>query len=633
MCGIAGYIGKSTVDAARVGRTLALMRNRGPDHQACAAFRDGETNVLLLHSRLSIVDLDARANQPFTCGDCTLVFNGEIYNYVELRRELEQRGVRFATESDTEVLLQAYLAYGPACVDRFEGMWSFAVYDRRERRLFLSRDRFAEKPLYYRVDDDGMCFGSEVKYIHSLLGRPLQVNQRQVLRFLVNGYKSLYKQPETFFTDIRELPYASSMEIREDLTSRVWRYWRPRPAPRDMTLEEAVEGFRHHLSESIRIRLRADVPLAFCLSGGVDSGAIASIAAKVFNYDVTTFSISDEDERYNEFDNIRATVDDLGCRHHIMNIPRQGMRQRLERLVRYHDAPVYTLTYCIHACLSEMISANGFRVAVSGTAADELVTGYYDHFNLHLYEVRDHPDFDLWMQGWHNGPGRFVRNPHLRNPRLYFDNPGFRDHIYLNNDVFARCLTRHFAEPFAEEHFCDSLLRNRMLNELFHEAIPVILHEDDLNSMFHSIENRSPYLDSRLFQFACSIPAEHLIRDGYGKYVLREAVRGILNDRVRLDRQKKGFNASFHALFDPRRPEDREFLLDDGPIFDLVRRDRIEAMLREERLSNSYSKFLFSFVSAKIFLEQWMGRSIDRAEEAGEQFVREPVALTTGGAS
>ena len=135
------------------------------------------------------------------------------------------------------------------------------------------------------------------------------------------------------------------------------RYWQPRYTPRDMTLDEAIEGFRHHLNESIRIRLRADVPLAFCLSGGVDSGAIASIAAKVFNYDVTTFSISDEDERYNEFENIRATVDDLGCRHHIINIPREEHAASARtNWSRYHDAPVYTLTYCIHSCLSELIS-------------------------------------------------------------------------------------------------------------------------------------------------------------------------------------------------------------------------------------------------------------------------------------
>ncbi len=618
MCGIAGYIGQAPADPGRIQRTLTLMRNRGPDYQGHLSLRDGQAQVALLHSRLSIVDLDPRSNQPFTIGDCTLIFNGEIYNYVELREELEKRGVRFTTTSDTEVLLAAYLAYGPSCVDRFEGMWSFAIYDRRNKTLLLSRDRFAEKPLYYMVVPEGVYFGSEVKFIHALSGRPMRVNNDQVLRFLVNGYKSVYKSGQTFFANVNEVPYASTLTIRHDLNPVLKRYWTPRYTPRDMTLDQAVEGFRHHLYESMRIRLRADVPLAFCLSGGVDSGALASIAAKVFNYDVTAFSISDDDERYNEIENIRATVDDLGCDHHMIRIPKERTRSRLERMIWYHDAPVLTLTYCIHSYVSELIAANGFRVAVSGTAADEMVTGYYDHFNLHLYEVRNHPALDTWIRDWQEGPGRFVRNPHLKNPRLYFDDPGFRDHIYLNNDVFASYLNLDFAEAFEEQRFCDSLLRNRMLNELFFEATPAILHEDDLNSMYHSIENRSPYLDSRLFQFAYSIPSEHLIRDGYGKYVLREAVKGVLNDRVRLDKHKKGFNASFRALFDPDRPEDRAFLLDDGPIFDLVKREKVEEVLDREQLPNSFSKFLFSFVSTKIFLDQWAGgSSIDSASSVG----------------
>lgn len=271
----------------------------------------------------------------------------------------------------------------------------------------------------------------------------------------------------------------------------------------------------------------------------------------------------------------------------------------------------------MHACLCEMIAQSGYRVAISGTAADELITGYYDHFNLHLYEMRDHPEFDQRLREWQDGPGRFVRNPHLKNPQLYINNPGFRDHIYLNNNVFAGFLTVDFTEAFTEEHFCDSPLRNRMMNELFHEAVPVTLHEEDHNAMHYSIENRSPYLDSRLFDFAYSIPAEHLIRDGYGKYILRAATRGVLNDQVRLDKQKKGFNASFHSLLNLDRPESREFLLDRGAIFDFVRREKIEALLAEDSLTNSYSKFLFSFVSAKIFLSQHMDSSAADASRHG----------------
>ena len=236
--------------------------------------------------------------------------------------------------------------------------------------------------------------------------------------------------------------------------------------------------------------------------------------------------------------------------------------------------------------------------------ADEMVTGYYDHFNLHLYEIRDNPEWKGYLNDWKMHTSGFVRNPHLRNPELYFRDSGFRKHIYLNNDEFRGFIKHDFTEEFCEENYTDSLLRNRMLNELFHECIPVILHEDDLNSMMYSIENRSPYLDRDLFDFAYSIPPEHLIRGGYGKYVLREAVKGILNDQVRLDRCKKGFNASFNSIIDLDDDRNLEFLLDsDSGVFDLLRRDKIESLLKMEFLPNSISKFLFNFLNTKLFLE------------------------------
>lgn len=603
MCGIAGYIGKTEIDQARISKTLDLMRNRGPDNRDYVSISEGDVNVVLLHSRLSIIDLEARSNQPFTIGDCTIIYNGEIYNYIELRQQLEQEGVSFRTESDTEVLLQCYIRYGEACVNYFEGMWSFAIYDRKNARLFLSRDRFAEKPLYYYSTPDGIFFASEVKFIQSLMDSKLTVNYQQLLRYLVNGYKSLYKTEDTFFLGLKELPYACNMVIGHDLNTRITQYWVPTWTPRQMSLPEAIEEFKHRLLHGVKIRLRADVPLAFCLSGGIDSGSIVSIAAKVFNYDVATFSMIDRDERYNEYDNIRATIDDLSCRNTIIEIPQANLFSRLKALVHYHDAPVYTISYYIHSFLSEAISNNGYRVACSGTGLDELITGYYDHFNLYLYEMRHSPNYPRYLEDWHQHTGHFVRNPYLQNPELYFGQPNFRRHIYLDNDVFAGLLKVDFSEEFTETVYADSMLRSRMMNELFHEGTRVITHEDDLNSMFYSIENRSPYLDSKLYEISYSIPNEYLIQDGYGKYILRETVKGILNEKVRTDRRKVGFNASFNSLVDLDEKENRDYLLEDGKIFELIDRDKIEPLLSMNPMPNSYSKFMFYFLNAKIFLE------------------------------
>jgi asparagine synthase (glutamine-hydrolysing) len=603
MCGIAGYLGSVAPSADRVARTLTRMNNRGPD--ARGQVRLADERVCLLHTRLAILDLDRRSNQPFEAEGCWLVFNGEIYNYLELRAALERRGHRFHTTSDTEVLLRSYLADGPDCVRDFEGMWAFAIWDSRSNALLLSRDRFGEKPLVTTTRPDGFYFASETGILAELTSHRPPVNRRQLARYLVQGYKSLRKNHETFFEGVCDFPAGCTMTIGLDGRSTVARYWSPTFAVEpDMTLAEAVAGTKARLLESVKIRLRSDVPLAFCLSGGVDSAALVSIAAKEFGCRAATFSIIDDDPRYNELDSIQATVADTGVEPHFIAIPRDESLERLRALIRYHDAPIATITYFVHSLMSERLARGGFRVVFSGTSADELVTGYYDHFLLHLAEVAGTPAHAAALAGFETHTATFVRNPVFKNPRLYLDDPRFRDHVYDHTAEFAGHLRGPQPEQFHEAIYCQSLLRNRMLNELLHEATPVILHEDDLNSMFHSVENRSPYLDSRLVAFAYSIPARHLIHDGHAKHVLREAVTGLLNDEVRLDRRKRGFNASINSLVDLRDSGFQAWLLDrDSPLADLIDVEAVRPLLALDPAPNHYSKFLFNLINVRIFCD------------------------------
>lgn len=610
MCGIAGYFTTSQrpPSDAEIGQCLERMKNRGPDHQNAVRFTTDQYEVGLLHSRLSIIDLDPRSNQPFSIGDTTVVFNGEIYNYIELRQDLLRRGIQLITSSDTEILLHYYRLHGESCVDHFEGMWAFAIWDGQRKSLFLSRDRFGEKPLYFTSTVSGdIYFGSEIKFLKALSGQSFTVNRTHLLRSMLHGYKALYKTGDTYFDNVGELRYAQSMTINTNTgKSEIKRYWHPKTQiERGMSQEDAIRGARKHLLESVRIRLRSDVPLAFCLSGGVDSATLASIAVKEFNAKIKTFSIIDDDERYNEEGNIRATIEDLGCDHELIRIPQEQALPRLKALMEYHDVPVATISYYVHSLISQAVSEGGYRVTFSGTSADELFTGYYDHFLLHLHGVRNRPDYDDYRESWEANIAAFIRNPILKNPDLYADNENFREHIFDGSSELRPFFRVGFDEPFQEEHFTADLLRNRMLNELFHEATPVILHEDDLNSMCYSVENRSPYLDTRLFQFAYSIPVEHLIRDGFAKYVLREAVSGILNEQVRLDRKKKGFNASINSMIDFQDHDVREYLLEPtANIFEIVDRARLISLLDRPSIPNHLSKFLFNVVNAKMFLEQ-----------------------------
>jgi asparagine synthase (glutamine-hydrolysing) len=612
MCGIAGYVGDRALDPGRVARTLDLMKRRGPDHREARQFvtPDGK-QVHLLHGRLSILDLDERSSQPFKLGNKWMVYNGEVYNYLELRADLARAGVSFRTTSDTEVLLAAIQELGaPAAFDRAEGMWACAVYDEASGQLLLSRDRFGEKPLYYYRDQGGgFYFGSEVKFIVSLLGRPLPVDRDHLKRYMVNGYKALYKQPHTFFQGLEELPAATSMLVQGGRPGTPVRYWNPGFDPDEkMSQEEAVAGTRQRLIRSVELRLRADVPLAFCMSGGIDSNALISIAKRTLNYDVVGFTIASSDERYEESDLVADAVAALQIRH--VSIPTQtaGFLPKLRRLIQQHDAPVYTITYYAHWLLMEAIAERGYKIAVSGTAADELFSGYYDHFLAYLAEVKDdQARHASALAAWNEHVRPIVRNPFLSNPDLFVRDPGFRDHIYLDAKGFAEYLREPWSEPFAEETYTGDVLRNRMANELFQEAVPVILHEDDLNAMYYSIENRSPFLDRSLFEWSSRIPTRHLMRDGYAKVILRDAMRGIVPAPILDSRRKVGFNAPIFDFLDPRDPQTRAALLDDSPIFDMVRRDKVETLLDKAFLPNSQSKFLFYFLCAKMFLEQFSG--------------------------
>lgn len=586
------------------------MRRRGPDAEGRSRHvTSAGQHVLLLHSRLAILDLDPRSDQPYRVGSGELAFNGEVYNYRELATGLERDGVRLHSTGDTEVLAKLLEREGPAALGRCEGMWALAWYEKDSGALLLARDRFGEKPLYvHRASDGSVYFASEVTFLAALLGRPLRPNLRHVRRFLVNGYKSLYKTRETFFEDVEELPagHLGMIDGEGRWTETPW--WTPRFGPEeDMSFEEAVAGTRDRLIRSVELRLRADVPIAFYLSGGVDSNALIAIAKRELGHDVHGFTIMNTDVRYEEAEMVAGSVRDLDLRHSPVMLQTDSFLPLLRDQVRYHGAPIYTINSFAGWRLTEVIAREGYRVSMSGIGADEIFSGYYDHHNAYLAAMAasDSSRHRVALEEWRSGIGAHVRNPYLQDPDYFIRRPLSRDHIYLDHEEFSRWLVHPFWEPFLELSLAEPLLRNRMANELLQEAVPVVLHEDDLNAMFHSVENRSPYLDSELFEWCTRVPAKHLVRDGRAKAVLREAVRGIAPDAVLNNARKVGFNAPIDAFVDRKDGRTMETLLADSPIFDIVRRDAVQRLLSEESLANSRNKFLFSFISTRLFLEEF----------------------------
>ena len=617
MCGIAGYIGSKKIDEFSINKSLDFLNNRGPnfkDIKKYSFYSPHYKNILFLHTRLAIIDLDERSNQPFEDGDYSVIFNGEIYNYLEIKKDLILKGIKFRTSSDTEVLLKSYMVYGTNCFKKFEGMWSLAIFDKKENKLILARDRFGEKPLFYSKQDDGIYFSSDIRVIKSLSKKQFDLNNTRLIRGVVCGYKSLYKDPtETFYKKIFQIPPSSFVEIKENLKFKIKKYWIVERKEKNTKIKDnyLIEEAKDLLFNAIKIRLRSDVPLAFCLSGGVDSGSLVSIAAKRFNMNVNTFSIIDnKDARYSEKKNIDKVVQDVSSNHTEINLENirnnNNTINQIKELITYKSGPIPTITWLLHSFLAKNISKNGYKVSFSGTAADEIYSGYYDHHLQYLYDNRNNKKINSYKSNFNKYVKPLIRYSDLRNNDLYLKNKNFRDHVFDNSSEFSTLIRKDvkYNFKFKEKKFTDTMFKNRSLNELFHETTPVILNEDDTNSMYYSVENRSPFLDSNLFNFIYSIPTEKLIKDGYAKYILRESVKNYLNEDVRNDRHKKGFNSSITSIFDFGDKNFMDEILNkDSEIYNFFDFEKIKNIFKKDINLNHYSKFIFSFINTKIFLE------------------------------
>jgi asparagine synthase (glutamine-hydrolysing) len=321
-------------------------------------------------------------------------------------------------------------------------------------------------------------------------------------------------------------------------------------------------------------------------------------------HDVHAFTIVNQHERYAEQEMVDLTVREQGLRHTSIRLRTEGFLDDLRRVIAYHDAPVYTLSAYAHWLLMQAISGHGYKIAISGIGGDELFSGYYDHQLYYLAEMRANPAcFGPALAAWSEYVLPQIQNPLLRDPERFVRSPRDLAHLSPHAALFRSFLATEWREELTDHDYRAPALRNRMLNELFIETIPPPLHDEDLNAMFFSIENRSPYLDRSLFDVCARIPTQYLIRDGRAKAVLREALRGLLPDALLDNRRKMGFNAPLFDLLNLKDPQVRAYLLDRSPIHRLVSREAVERLLTGPDPDHHTNLFLFYVLSARLFLE------------------------------
>jgi len=606
MCGIAGYLGKRRFDTKEIEKVLATMYRRGPDSNGFKEIPYERKFLSLFFSRLNIIDDNNRANQPFIYKDKYLIFNGEIYNHLELKSELKNKGYFFKTQSDTEVLIKALDYWGESGIKKLEGMWSFFFYDCTKKKGILCRDRFGEKPLFYYHKNNEFIFSSETKTLKKILNKKLSLNKNKISNFLNNGYRALYKNNSTFFKEIQEFPrgcyfiFENKKIIKKD-------YWEIKYKKNEDSENTSFKKIKECLLKAIEIRLRSDFPIAFFLSGGIDSNSLVFIAKKYFNYNINTFSIIGTDNKYDESKEINYSSKILGSKHTNLKI-KLSKKDFLEDLLvqtDYHDSPVVTINSFLQFKLFKKVKQNGFRLTMGGDGADEIFSGYYDHHLLYLNEIKKNKELSkISFQNWKKDILPITRNPLLNNAVNFSSEENLKKHTYQYEKFKNNMFLKKNNYKFKEKQFVSSVMKNRMINQLRHETVPVLLKEIDSNSMYNSIEHRSPYLDSKLFQECLNMPAAYYVKDGMAKWPLRKITEEFTPNKVRLNKRKTGFNAPLEDLFDFKDKNNFEFLLKDSQLFDIIdKKSLIKLIKKNKNFTSVENIFLFNVISTKKFLE------------------------------
>lgn len=634
MCGIFGIVDvevRPPIDEALVASALREMNHRGPDAAEWRRIGDG---AIFGHTRLSIIDLSAASNQPMVIDDrYWLVFNGEIFNFLELRAELESQGVVFRTSGDAEVLLRSYIAWGQACVERFNGMWGFAIYDVRERTLFCSRDRYGEKPFNYAFVDGRFVFASEIKAMLACfpgLAEPAMETIENYCRTSVGAQHS-----QTWFRSILRLQPGHNMTLRDGKASmnRYWRY--PSDTDRRIGFDEAREEYARLFTDAVRIRMRSDVPLGITLSAGLDSNSIAYTMQRLdpvphhcftsrFKLDglVRDGSIYvDGGTAIDESVSAGKVTAELGLSSHIVDTDYSSFVPQLAQIVRHLESgnsspAVFPLMQLLREARKHV------TVVMDGQGADELLGGYVA--NILWQGVADSiaaGDFVGAFGSVREYGKSYKLTYSLKMALRSFSNAlPLISRAYESSSGVAAAFGPALRGAKRMKDFPDlddprtrgwvaATLRRQHSGGLVN-----LLHYGDAISMANSIESRMPFLDHRLVEFVWTLPSSFKLSGGVGKRIHREGMRGTVPDWIIDNRVKLGFNSPIASQFK------KDFVGTEGPL-DVLFSDRCrerglfdrrgleDLVAAHRRGASDHSPLLFRMLSVEL----WFRAFIDRA--------------------
>lgn len=545
MCGFSGIVSlrDEQVSPAVIRRMNDLVQHRGPDDEGFFFGR----NFAFGHRRLSILDLSEAGHQPMSYLDrYTIIYNGEVYNYLELKAELLSNGYEFTSQTDTEVILAAYDQWGTDCVHRFNGMWAFAIYDKRKDIIFCSRDRFGIKPFYYTRLGGHFCFASEIKQFTIVDGWQVTMNDSRVLDFL--KYAMFDHTEQTLYDGVFQLRSGHNLIYRlmdHRYTVQPWYDLADHVQPHHLSLKEAAASFKELLHDAIRLRLRSDVKVGSCLSGGLDSSSIVCIANLLLRkqeaqHNHETVSSCFDDKKYDEQEYIDKIVEQTKVVPHKIFPNSEELFSILDQIIWYQDEPFGSSSIFAQWNVFAEAKRHGLTVMLDGQGADELLAGYPRFYGAYFsYLTRRASYLQLLreimaFQRLHRYSLGFIGREVAKKimPRLYF--PG-------TSGPMLRVFLKNFEgdNPYVPEAI--SSIRGMSIALLTRSNLPMLLHYEDRNSMAHSIESRVPFLDYRFVEFVLGLPEDFKIRQGITKWILRYALQDTLPAQIINRFDKMGF--------------------------------------------------------------------------------------------
>ena len=577
MCGIVGTLNLTRdhpIDPALIQNMLGAIRHRGPDQFGVYVFQDEQSGISMGNARLSIIDLGG-GQQPISNEDGTLwiVFNGEIFNYVELQPKLERLGHRLATDSDTEVIVHLYEEYGPACVDHLNGQFAFALWDERARSLFIARDRVGIRPLFYTIQDGAIIFASEIKALLADPRVPAKLDP-VALDQIFSFWSPL--SPRTAFQGIQTLAPGHWLIARPGKEIQIERYWnlsfpQEKKAPR-LSLDDCTRQLRDILVDATQIRLRADVPVGAYLSGGLDSSTITALIHHYTGNRLETFSIAFADKAFDESVFQKQMSKHLGTRHHLITCTHEDIGRVFPDVIWHTETPIMRTSPVPLYLLSRLVHGHDFKVVLTGEGADEFLAGYniFKEAKIRRFWARE-PESEWrpallqklypYIGNLSQGSGAYLKK-FFGQGLTDVDAPDYSHAIRWRNTsrgkrLFSQDLKTALADQSTQRPpLPDAFERWSPLNRAQYLEITIFLAEYLLSSqgdrvaMAHSVEGRFPFLDHRVIEYCNQLPPHYKLRGLDEKHLLKRAMRDLLPEAI-WHRPKRPYRAPIHHSFFP----------------------------------------------------------------------------------